>query len=539
MEHLGNRKANILSFTLLASTFSILPFTMLDPIILPRLMILTPITLFLLATVPINRIQHLGTSEKYSYLLFVLILITIASLGKRPFADNLFGEFRRGNGLIFWVTTLSIFLIFRIYFRNENTMKFLSLFWIATSSNAIYATFQTFNLDIIPWTTQGEPIGFLGNSNFLTSFVSLGAVSGAPLLLERKSHVAIKAIILAQFGLASYLVVVARSLQGLLVLILPIVLLWILKKRHQIKQFSKVMRNGSQLMIIGLLLLGIAPLVIVSNGTYSLLQRFDFMSTGLRVFLNFPIVGIGFDSFADYYPFFRSATASNRSGASLTDSAHNVLIDVMISGGILLLISILILCYLLAGHFISRFRVKHLILVEEACLLSLVFGFLIQSAISINHVVIASWSAAALGALISKQEVIIQGNSSKRVQESRKIDYRIKISQKFLALLFFVFSSTLVATAVFKDIEIRKSLVSEKPQKVFEYVNQWPQLKYHLVFPSLLLQEREKFDYALRLARKTIQLYPNDIDTLRILRDNPLSTKIEKTNAIALLARAE
>jgi len=510
----------------------ITPFTSLDPIILPRLMIFVPTIFLLLGFVAPGRFAMLSHSERLILSLISLAMLNSFINGDRPPWDLLHGEYRRGNGLFLWTALLAAYLVVRFVYAKRYQMQFLFTFWIVSLLNGIYALFQVLGLDPIPWAIFSVAVGLVGNSNFLTSLVAMSAVSSLPFIFSSRSNKWIRLLSLVQIVLAMFLALSSESTQAMLVLI-SCTLIYILVASQGWRRLRRrilLTSLGTGLFVIALTLIKSSFATIIYNAN-SFGQRWDYALAGIRAIARFPLNGLGFDSFSDWYPALRGSIAAARPTAELTDSTHSVLIDLGVNGGIpFLIFTLAFVTLVLIRSFQYLLRGGRKDETFFAC--TMIFcSFLIQASFSIMHIVLAIWGVAAAGV------VMHQLNTSKDRGIRGDRDFgRQRDSQPNLLAAGWKASMTLISTfalffyvALFiKDAEVRRTLESYEPSKIISISNKWPNLKYHYVFPSLILQESGRGELAVALARVASDIYPRDIDALRVLLTSELVSDAEK-----------
>jgi O-antigen ligase len=523
-------------FSMLVTSLFVLPFSLLDPIILPKLMILTPCVFLILSKMNTLKFSSIPRIELIIYFLFLVAIFVSTIVGSRPTLDKIFGEYRRGNGAFFWICILGVYLIGRSFNREKHSMKFLKFFWTSTLVNGLYGLLQSYGWDPIPWTSGREEIGFLGNSNFLTSFVAMGASSGIPFVVDPKSNSKLRLSLLFLLTLSAYLSLLAESLQGILVVLVSVAFFIGIKLKS--RNISRILQGILALATISALagFALISPKLTFLYSSYSVTQRLDYMRTGVRVIQEFPITGIGLDSFADFYPQYRGIEAANRVNAALTDSAHSVPIDVWLSGGILLFASFIGLILLVFVRIYKKVSSEVAMKTSEISLMLIFIGYVVQAMISINHLVIAMWAFAAAGLSqnVSDQIEISNVSISRKNRElsqlvkdkaPKKMKRTVQIT---ISAALCLFVSTTMAVAVAKDAQLRRVLESNRPEQVLTKVDGWPRLKYHFVMPALVLMNSGREDLAIVLARRTLEVYPTDVDSLQLLIRSSLSSRQEK-----------
>ena len=198
------------------------------------------------------------------------------------------------------------------------------------------------------------------------------------------------------------------------------------------------------IQILYLIFIGLTTVLIIagslqsgplSNLIYrsSITQRGDYWHAGFRMVSQNPIFGVGLDSYGDWYRFFRSPEAADRfRGSVVSNSAHNVFIDIAATAGISALIG-----YLLLITFAFRASWKYILANNELDpffigVFAAWIGYLAQSIISINNIGLGIWGWVLPGVLISwsRTNARIEPNS-KNLKEKRN---QLKTVKKYIEI---------------------------------------------------------------------------------------------------------
>lgn len=125
------------------------------------------------------------------------------------------------------------------------------------------------------------------------------------------------------------------------------------------------------------------------------------MTAALRIINESPLIGHGFDSYADWYHRVRSVSSIQLKGIDgYCDTAHNVLLDLTVNGGILLLISYLAINLITLKSIVSLLRNFNSSQTICLPLILMWISYQIQSLISINQVGLAALGWILSGAII-------------------------------------------------------------------------------------------------------------------------------------------
>ena len=247
-----------------AVTLVVAPYTLLDPINLPKLSVLAFFAILALSLF-INIFKRIAKSEfKILFILFslfVLQIIFVLIFSGANFGGQVYGTYGRNTGAMAYLS-LNVFLMCSALIADSDFVKkFLSVTVIVGVVLILYGNIQFFNLDPLPFTnayTVNAPVGTLGNSNFQSAFMGMIAVVVFTLALNSAFSIAVRAG-LALTGFAAVIVIYETlAKQGYFALMagtLAIVILWLFMNKQKtlgiaVSGFGAV---GAVLVFLGLI----------------------------------------------------------------------------------------------------------------------------------------------------------------------------------------------------------------------------------------------------------------------------------------------
>lgn len=397
----------ILMLTAILATLIVTPWSSYDPINVPKLALIA-IGGFMAAGVlasnssvlrePRNRLIVLLTG----LLLFNLFVVLLLS-GNNIY-QSFFGTFGRSTGFVAYVS-LALLLLAATFVSNKTLIKKFSFALLGAGfMSSIYGVLQSLNVDFFNWVNQYSPvIGFLGNPNFQSSFVGFSGIVAFTYLLSLSSKSFHKIGAILYLVLSVYVIQQTDSQQGFLVLLGGIgivVLIWIPKSKIAFLKFPAFILGFLGVLLITLGSINKGPLASILYKA-SVAYRGDYWQAGWKMTTDHPFLGIGLDSYGDWYRRARSVEATLRRGPDVTsNAAHNVLLDFSSNGGFPLL-----LIYLALVVYVIRSVVKILKRSTEfnaplAGLIAVWFAYMAQSIISLNQLGLAIWGWIISGLLI-------------------------------------------------------------------------------------------------------------------------------------------
>ena len=402
---------------LYATTLLVLPYTVSDPINLPKMVLLVGIAGALAGVLLFNAKGLVTKSHKpilISSALFIIYLLIVLAKSGVAFPENLYGTAGRNTGVATYASFAVVGLACALI--SSETMigrVFTSLLLIGVFLLG-YGILQFFGLEPFPYinTYESNVFGTFGNPNFQSSFMGMLAVLAAAFTLKSslKSATRIGSFTLVVSSLVG--VYLTDSIQGFFNFALGfsfIVLFYLISTGRKI--FARIM---GVLLLLGTLsivaaFLNTGPLAgILYKGSMS--ARVYYWETAIRIAFDHPFFGIGMDQYVDWLRVYRT---SEQVATNITaDSAHNIYLDVLSGGGFPLF---LLFCSFTTLTIISIFRVNKRAELPSGnyfALVGLWVAYQAQSLISISQIGVAIWGWVFSGLLIG-YEINTRGAAGK------------------------------------------------------------------------------------------------------------------------------
>ena len=390
---------------LYGTTLLVLPYTVSDPINLPKMVVLVGVAGALAGLLFFNAKGLITKSHKpilISSALFVIDLLIVLAKSGVASPENLYGTAGRNTGVATYVSFAMVALACAFIASETLISKVFRSFLLIGIFLLGYGILQYIGLEPFPYinTYESNVFGTFGNPNFQSSFMGMLAVLAAVFTLKSSVRVA--------FRITSFILVVGSllgvhltgSIQGFFNFVLGfsfVVFFYLISTGRKI-----LTRITGAILLLGTLsivaaFLKVGPLAdFLYKGSMS--ARVYYWETAIRIALDHPFFGVGMDQYGDWLRMYRT---SEQVATNLTaDSAHNIYLDVLSNGGFPLL---LLFCLFTALAIISIVRVSRRRVPLSGNYLALVglwFAYQAQSLISISQIGVAVWGWVFLGLLI-------------------------------------------------------------------------------------------------------------------------------------------
>ncbi len=528
-------------------TLIITPWINLDPVNLPKFLVLVVCAFALLGNLVLNVKKITARSEKM-LLTFVMIFIVGLLLSffssETGYFEQIYGSFGRNTGLLAYVS-LSIMLLGALFVSNPDFIRKLITVLIATGFiNAVYGLVQWADFDPVDWNNSYNTIlGTLGNPNFISALLGMAGLASLALLLSGKESLMVRVVLFLNIGLSLFVIFKSDSSQGLMIFALGSTVILYFKFVNGFK--GSLVKYLYWCLVSGLGLMGIFGTLNKGPLAYFLFQdsvtyRGDYWRAGAKMTFDNPLFGVGLDSYGDWYRFSRTEAASLRRGPDVTsNSAHNVFLDISSNGGIFLLVA-----YLSIIAMVIRSTVRVLCKPGEfdavgVGLSSAWLAYLVQSAISINQLGLAIWGWVLGGAIIGYDLNKDRTHSRRAKSKTDKRREQTAPSIALLGISSLLFGFMISIWPVTKDISFRRALESADALKIESATERFPRSAYYYTYAARIFQANDFDEKALVMAKKAIEANPRDFNAWKLLAANPKISQAERDLAIAKMKKLD
>jgi O-antigen ligase len=540
---LERRVQNLILFALLGITLLVTPWMNLDPINLPKYLVLVVTGLALLGNLAPYLKRVLGSESRFvvaATLIFLaaLVIVYLFNLGS---SNQLHGAYGRNTGLLSYAA-LALVLLAVVFVSNRGFLgKILNVLVLTGVVNAVYGLIQWMDLDPVNWSNPYNPIvGTLGNPNFTSAHLGIAALGSLALVLGEKS-LGWRVALILNVLLSLFVVYESDSSQGLLVFGLGAGLLVYLKfLRGKLILGGIYLAGYTSVTLVGVL--GILNKGPLANYLYqeSVTYRGDYWRAGWKMTVDNPLFGVGLDSYGDWYRFYRNEAAALRRGPDVTsNSAHNVFLDISSNGGFLLLLAYLMIVGLIVR---SGFRIIKRAKAFDAIGAGLVItwlAYLVQSVISINQLGLAIWGWVLGGAIIGYDIYRDRAETPKAKRVAGKRPEQVPANVVITGSLGLVIGVLISIWPLVQDVSFRTALQSGDATKIVAAADAYPGSTYYFNYAGDVLLRNKLEDQALELARKSIEMNPRDFNGWKLLISNPKLDEVELEKAIAEMKRLD
>ena len=475
--------------------------------------------------------------------LFSVFAISAVMFSDLPAAQNIFGLFGRNTGLLTYLALVGVLIGTATIRTNQYFRKMVYGLIFAGLANVVLNAFSMMGIELIAWDNIYKTLlGTFGNPNFISSFLGIFLVSSLGFLFGNGIAAIYKILALPVLAFTFYQIVVTKSIQGIVVTALGTAIVGFFLVRHYLKRawMQIVYVAGSLIAAVfavgGALQMG--PLTQYIYKT-SVSLRGEYWQAGINMGLDHPFTGVGMDGYGDWFRRARDASAMILPGPNtVTNSAHNVNIDIFAYGGFPLLISYL---GILAIAAIAIVKVSLRQKKYDPVFVSLAVAWICyqaQAFISINQIGLAIWGWALTGLVIA-YEVATRDDVSAasapaaaaNIGRNSRSTSSESVGTWLVGALGAAVGFGLAISPFVADSNWRSSLGSGSLPTVQAAALKAPSDAYRIVNIAVLFEQNKFTAQAAELAREATKYNPNYFDAWRVLANISETTPEEKAEA--------
>jgi O-antigen ligase len=482
-----------------------------------------------------------------SIALFIVAMFNAVFGSATPIGQNFYGTFGRNTGLVTYLIFSGIALS-GLLLRSRKFFEYLIWALIFSGAvNVIYCGWALAFGDFIGWNNPyGEILGLFGNPNFIGAFLGMLISGSVAYLIPNIKNLKYSLFLIPLCLIALYEIKASRAIQGLVVTGAGLAIIGFYLVRSRSKGYLFTSLYTVAVSIVGAFALGGAlqrgPLTsLIYKGSVSL--RGTYWETGIEMGKAHPLTGVGMDSYGNYYRQFRPdrALVDTPGVGTITNSAHNVVIDFFASGGYPLLIAYLAI---LATGFRAIIKVTLRSRTYDGLFVSLAVTWLtyqLQSIISINQIGLAIWGWVLLGALVAYEYTTRpknEGPAKAKVIKQKELIF----SPQLVGGIGVVIGALIAVPPLSGDSKWRSAIGSQSAQSVEaalipSYLAPADTSRY--ISAVQTFESSKLYDLAYKYAQIAVAFNPESSDSWRMLYAVSKSTQADKDLALANMKRLD
>ncbi len=538
-----------------AVTLVVAPYTVLDPINLPKLTTLAFFAVIAL-TVMVPGIRNLFRSEFRALAILVSLFILQISLtllfSGANIGAQIYGTYTRNTGALAYISLALLLLSSSLVSDREFLRRFMGLTLIIGAFLILYGNIQYLGLEPLPYTnayTVNAPTGTFGNSNFQSAFMGLIAVVAFAMALN-SAFILQARIGLALMGFGAVVVIYETlSSQGYLNFVAGIgvvAILWLFM----------IQRKALGIAVAGLGFLGgsLVFLALINSGPLarfiydsSIAARGYYWRAGMKMLIDHPVFGVGMDGYINWYRRSRPADYFENGFFSFSDSAHNVYLDIASSGGFALLGVYVTLSALVITSVVRVVRRNDGFDPFFVATVGAWVAYHVQSFVSLNQLGLATWGWVLSGLIIGYEINTRVRDMNKEVSTKVKSTgkkARVLAQSLSAKTILSLFAGTIIAALVAVPVysanaQFYAALKTGDINSIESAARQKPRDERRLYVLAGIYRDNMADIKAIAVLRDATVRYPDSFDLWNLWMTIPTASPSDVASAKAQLKRLD
>lgn len=490
--------------------------------------------------------------ESSKALVIAAVLFILASLNAvlnsvTPLTTNLYGVYGRQTGLICYLILTLVALGASLLREKKSFERLIWALLFTGAVNVLYCGWALIFGDFIGWSNPyGNILGLFGNPDFISAFLGMFISGTAGFALSSKHSWIYRGPLILLAIAALVEIKKSHAVQGLVVTGAGLAIVGFYFVRSK---FSKNIFTIGYLAVVGMIggfalagALQKGPLTSLIYKT-SVSLRGQYWAAGIRMGQDHPLTGVGMDSYGDWYRRTRSEYAATTlpGPKTITNAAHNVVIDFFSYGGYPLLLTYL---GILAIGVWAIIRVTLRNQAFDGTFVALAAtwaSYELQSIISINQVGLAIWGWVLVGALVayeySTRSTAEESAKGRAVKQKEYI-----FSPQLVGGIGILIGALIAVPPLSADMKWRSALKAQNLQAVEAALTPSylaPRDSQRLAQAVILMEQSKLYDLSYKYAKEGVEFNPDYFDAWRVLYSLSKSSQADKTDAVANLKRLD
>jgi O-antigen ligase len=478
-------------------------------------------------------------------ILFLTQLLLALILSPDDLSFHLYGTPSRNTGFFAY-----LFLTFLLFASASSASpivlkKFAYSLVCVGGFLGVYGLGQWQGLDFFDYVNAygSNVFGTFGNPNFQSAFMGMtGAVAlslvifGRLNLLQKISFSAIWIIAISNIYLSS-----EQGYLNFLAGFLASVLIYLFSKRKKVLAWISlsITTAGGVLVLAGILNFGpFADLLYKS----SLQARGFYWRAAINMMVEHPFFGVGLDGFGNWYRRSRTQTATELNAGVVSDTAHNIPLDIGSGGGVPLLVLYLLILGLALNSIIRVVKRSQDFDPIFASIVAAWVAYQAQSLISINQLGLGVWGWSLTGLLIGYELNTRDKLANESIKFSGKavmMKEQIPASALLIAVAVGAIGAAVSLPPYLAANKYYKALQSGDGNILFESAYLKPYDRTRFLYTAQIMGENKLEDRAIKILSDASKLYPDSFELWQQLSQIPSATPAQIAKAKAEMRRLD
>jgi hypothetical protein len=544
--------ARFIAFGSALTTVLVIWGSVTDPVNSPKLFILGSFAFAAGAIAFVMGSKELWRSSRLwlvGSIVFIVFSISAIVNSASPLEQNIYGTYGRNTGFVTYLALLLITTAATLLRQKSNFNLIMYALFAAGVANVAYCLWAIAFGDFIGWNNPyGNILGTFGNPNFIGAFLGIFITALTAYVVQPGISWIYRGLALAVVAIGLFEIDKSNAVQGLVVSAAGFSIIGFYLVRSRFK--SNLILAGYTIVIavLGFIaLLGAlqkGPLTSLIYKT-SVSLRGEYWQAGWNMASQFPLTGIGMDSYGDWYRRARDEQALILPGPeTVTNAAHNIPFDILAYGGWPLFITYV---FLIALATIAIIKVTLRNKNYDGTFIALTVAWVcyqVQSIISISQIGLAIWGWVLSGVVIAYEIATRESNilEKKPVGGKTAKSKEQILSATAIGSLGLVLGALIAVPPLSADMKWKSALASSDLTQLklaLETSYLTPTDTNRLLNAISILENSKLPDVAYEYAKKAVEFNPESFDSWRTLYAVTNSTSADKELAMTNMKRLD
>jgi hypothetical protein len=272
----------------------------------------------------------------------------------------------------------------------------------------------------------------------------------------------------------------------------------------------------------------------------SISTRQGYWSAATSMLANHPFFGIGMDNFLNWYRRSRTLETTLKNPAVVSDSAHNVFLDIGTGSGFVTLLAYVGLACLVIRAIIKVVRRSNSLDINFVAVSSAWVAYQVQSLISINQIALATWGWVLSGLLVGYE--VRTGRELKFHEKSKThqqtiVDARNNVDKGTLIKVFITF--LIVVLPFVSSVRFLSTLKTGDPVAIQNSAYLFPHDYSRFIYVATALRDNKFEKEALEVIKDAAEEFPDTFEVWNLYSNLPNASSVEIAFAKAEMKRLD
>lgn len=477
--------------------------------------------------------------------LFLIQLFLALMFSPDDFSFHFYGTPSRNTGFLAYLF-LSFLLLASASSASAAVLKKFAYSLLGVGGFlGFYGLGQSQGIDFFDYVNaySSNVFGTFGNPNFQSAFMGMTAAVGLTLATFGQIKIAMRACLIGVCVIAVSNIALSSE-QGYLNFLagfIAAILVYLFSKKKVILAWVSLAGSslGGVLVLAGILNEGpLADLLYKS----SLQARGFYWRAAINMMAEKPLFGVGLDGFGNWYRRARTQSAAESNAGLVSDTAHNVPLDIGSGGGIPLLLLYLAFIGLALNSIIKVIKRSQDFDPIFAAIVAGWVAYQAQSLISINQLGLGVWGWSLTGLLIGYE--LNTRDKSTDVQakfngKAGKKKEQITASALLIAVATAAIGSAVSLPPYLAANKYYKALKSGDGNLLFQSAYLKPYDRTRFLYTAQIMAENKLEDRAIQILSDASKLYPDSFEVWQRWSGIPSATPAQIAKAKAEMRRLD